>query len=237
MVLRALSKSVADTMGGVVLSVLVCVPATAGTIWLPGGGGISNVPTSSIEERKFEQVVRQQYDFSCGSAALATLLTFHYDDPTDETAAFSFMYEHGDQERIAREGFSLLDMKTYLENDGYQADGYQADLDTLVEAGIPAIALINYRGYQHFVVVKGVRDDRVLIGDPALGARLVSVSEFESMWDNEVLFIIRNKPEVGRRNFNGNSQWAGTARAPLGAALNEEGLASLTIKLPRIGDF
>jgi hypothetical protein len=216
---------------------LAAAPTFAGRIWLPGAGGITNVPAQSIEERKFAQVVRQQFDFSCGSAALATLLTYHYDDTTDEMKAFNYMYENGDRQKIAQAGFSLLDMKSYLEGNGYEADGYQATLATLTEAGIPAIALINYRGYQHFVVIKGLRDERVAIADPALGARLVSVAEFESMWTNGVLFIIKNQAEVGRANFNTDVQWRGLAKAPLGSALSDEGLARLTVNLPQLGEF
>jgi len=210
--------------------------ALAGTVWLPGLADI-NVPTVSVQELKFEQVVRQQYDFSCGSAALATLLTFHYDDPTDEMTAFNFMYERGDQARIAQAGFSLLDMKRYLESNGYQADGYQADLGTLANAGIPAIALINYRGYRHFVVVKGMRGGRVLLADPALGTRLATEAEFTSMWENGVLFIIKNKADVGRRFFNTDTQWGGVAYAPLGTALGASDLAALTVNLPQLGEF
>jgi hypothetical protein len=209
----------------------------AGSIWLPGSEGTVNVPTSSIAERKFRDIVRQQFDFSCGSAALATLLTFHYDHATDEMTAFRDMYEHGDREKIAQAGFSLLDMKTYLAKIGYDADGFQSDLKTLSDAGIPAIALINYRGYRHFVVVKGVRRGSVLLGDPALGTRLVSREEFEQMWDNGVLFIIKNKPEVGRKFFNNEEQWQHLAQAPLGTAIGADDLASLTVNLPRLGEF
>lgn len=212
--------------------------AVAGTVWLPGvAGGVLNVPTQSIQELKFGEVIRQQYDFSCGSAALATLLTYHYEDPTDEMQAFEVMYANGDQERIARAGFSLLDMKNYLAGRGYDSDGYQANLETLSGAGVPAIALINFQGYRHFVVVKGVRDGDVLLGDPALGLRRVSRDEFNSMWENGVLFIIKNKADVGKRHFNANVSWQKLARAPLGEALSREGLADVTVNLPLLGEF
>lgn len=211
--------------------------AGAGTVWLPGVAGISNVQAKSLQESKFEQVVRQQYDFSCGSAAVATLLTFHYARQTKEQDAFGAMYATGDKEKIAAAGFSLLDMKAYLESIGYMADGYQTTLDTLESAGVPAIALINYRGYRHFVVVKGIRNDEVLIGDPALGIKFMSRSGFEALWDNGILFIIKNKPEVGQHYFNQATEWNALGRAPLGAALALDSLAQLTVGLPRIGDF
>lgn len=218
-------------------TMLGAAPAQAGSIWLPGADGTINVPAKSIAERKFAEVVRQRFDFSCGSAAVATLLTYHYADKTDEMDAFRYMYDGGDRKKIAQAGFSLLDMKRYLAHRGYQADGYQASLATLAGAGVPAIALINYRGYRHFVVVKGLRDDSVLLGDPSLGTRLVARAEFEQMWDNGVLFIIKNKPEIGRQHFNTGAQWQHLAQAPLGTALAPADLASLTVTLPRLGEF
>ena len=211
--------------------------ARAGTIWVPGIEGISNVPADSLQEKKFSEVIRQQYDFSCGSAAVATLLTFHYGHQTDEQTAFSAMYAAGDKEKIAAAGFSLLDMKQYLESMGYQADGYEASLDTLAEAGVPAIALINHKGYRHFVVIKGIQNGEVLIGDSALGLKYQSRTEFEAIWDNGILFIIKNKPDIGQKHFNEVAVWQKLAKAPLGLALSSESLASLTVALPGIGEF
>lgn len=211
--------------------------AIAGSAWLPDIGSGSNVTISSLRERKFETIVRQQFDFSCGSAALATLLTYHYEEPTSEQEAFAAMYELGDQEKIQQLGFSLLDIKGYLETRGYEADGYQASLEALAGAGVPAIALINVQGYKHFVVVKGLTGDEVLIGDPALGLRFVPQERFTAMWENRILFIIRNRSEVGRNYFNIDREWQLLARAPLGEAVSRETLESLTISLPQLNDF
>ena len=213
--------------------------ARAGTIWLPGAGagGISVGAVDSLRERKFSEVVRQQYDFSCGSAALATLLTFHYVYPTEERSAFGAMYAAGDKEKIAAAGFSLLDMKRYLAGIGFRADGYEASIDTLAAAAVPAIALINHRGYRHFVVIKGIKNGEVMIGDPALGLRYMSRVEFEAIWENGILFIIKNNPQIGRREFNVESTWQKLGRAPLGTALSNDSLASLTVSLPRLGEF
>lgn len=223
--------------GMLAFGLLLAATAQGGSVWLPDGASVSNVQVSSLQERKFSQVIRQQYDFSCGSAALATLLTFHYDDATSEQAAFGYMFENGEQEKITRYGFSLLDMKKYLENSGYQADGYSADLETLASVGVPAIALINVRGYRHFVVIKGLENQQVLIGDPALGLRFVKREDFEAMWENGILFIIRNQSEIGRKYFNADREWRLLAKAPLGDAIDRQSLESLTVSLPRLMDI
>ena len=105
--------------------------AHAGSILIRSGSGIYNLKIESIKERRFKEVVRQQYDFSCGSAAVATLLTYHYRQPISEQAVFTAMLENGDQERIRREGFSLLDMKNFLESQGYRSNGYRVAIDKL----------------------------------------------------------------------------------------------------------
>ena len=62
-------------------------PVYAGTVNLGGGfsGGNFSINVSSIKEQRFKTIYKQQYDFSCGSATLASLLSFHYDDVVDES--------------------------------------------------------------------------------------------------------------------------------------------------------
>src|SRR3546814_658845 len=115
------------------------------------------IHVTSLKEARFKTTVPQQRDFSCGSAAVATLLTYQYGQPVTEAEVFRYMYDHGDQARIRKEGFSLLDIRGYLQSQGYKADGFVLPIDKLFEEGLPAIVLLNDRGYRHFVVVKGLR--------------------------------------------------------------------------------
>lgn len=153
----------------------------------------TGLPVTSMYERRFATVVRQQYDFSCGSAALATLLRYHYGLSVDEQATFIGMWSTGDRALIRNLGFSLLDMKRYLAGRGMTADGYQVTLSQIGTAGLPGIALINVGGYKHFVVIKGIdrglAGDSILLGDPATGLRRMTGPEFTRAW-NGVLFVI-----------------------------------------------
>lgn len=165
----------------------------AGTNRLSIGTLNTALPVASMYDRRFATVVRQQYDFSCGSAALATLLHYHYDEPVDEKTTFTGMFATGDRDAIRRLGFSLLDMKRYLAARNMPADGYRVSLAQIATARQVGIALIETGGYKHFVVVKGVEPgldgDSVLLGDPATGLRRMSAREFQRSW-NGVLFVI-----------------------------------------------
>lgn len=199
-------------------------------------GGYLAVKVTSQQETRFTGTVKQRYDYSCGSAALATLLSFHYADPVSEEEVFRSMYDAGDKEKIQKEGFSLLDMKNYLSKRGYHADGFRTSLDKLKEIGIPAIVLINYKGYSHFVVIKGVTQTEVLLGDPSRGVRRMVRSEFASMWGG-LLFLIRNEYTVAKRSFNRESEWYINPRPPLHLALERQELANITLMLPGANDF
>lgn len=201
---------------------------------LPGVGAVG-VSVQSIKERVFRNTVRQRYDFSCGSAALATLLTYHYAEPTTEEQAFKAMFADGDQERIMKLGFSMADMKRYLARLGFEANGYRVPFGKLAELGVPAIVLLNHQGYRHFVVVKGMDADRVLVGDPALGTRALPRKEFEKMWSG-VLFVILNRKRQGQASFNQPAEWRLREPAPLSVA-HSSPMADLYVLLPRSGDF
>lgn len=192
-------------------------------------GRAYNMSVKSFRAQKFEQVVPQHYDFSCGAAALATLLKYHYDVPTTEQKVLDAMFDVGDQDKIRKQGFSLLDIKNYLYTIGLPADGYRVDIKSVANVGVPGIVLINANGYMHFVVVKGVGDKHVLLGDPALGMRKVSIESFLSMW-NGIYFIIKTNLQAGQANFKMvDDKWERRRDALFNNALSNQALSHFTI--------
>ena len=105
-------------------------PQGANALDLAGVGRV-NVPVTSLKDIKFQRTLRQQYDYSCGAAALATLLSHHYHTPTPEQDVFQQMYATGDQAKIHKEGFSLLDMQRFLATRGFRADGFKLPIEKL----------------------------------------------------------------------------------------------------------
>lgn len=214
---------------------LTALSVHADSIDLQGFGGRFTVPVTSLKEARFRATMRQQFDFSCGSAAIATLLTHQYGVAVTEQVVFESMFATGDQQKIRREGFSLLDMKRFLRSRGFDADGFVQPLDKLAEAGLPAIVLVAEKGYHHFVVVKGLRDGRILIGDPATGTRSMSRTNFESIWVNRLLFVIHNHQQSAV--FNDARDWRAAPTAPLASASEREAFSSSLIPKLGPGDF
>jgi predicted double-glycine peptidase len=182
------------------LLLVLSVDARAGEVVVDADSGFV-AKVASFKELRMSRVVKQNYDFSCGSAAVATLLTYSYDMPTTEQQAFEKMYAVGDQTHIRKVGFSLLDMKKYLANRGIQADGYKVSMDQLHDLRMPLITLISPGGYNHFVVLRGWSRDSILIADPALGLRRMSASGLEQIW-NGVVFVLRDNVSIARNHYN-----------------------------------
>lgn len=150
---------------------------------------VVNVEPLMVQRNR--NVVRQQYDYSCGSAALTTVLDFYLGRNFQERQVMEGLLRFGETERIVeRRGFSLLDMKRLVTALGHPSGGFKAQEKDLYELDHPAIAPIEYAGFKHFVVIRAVHKGRVYIADPALGNITFTMSRFLEVWDNNVLFIV-----------------------------------------------
>lgn len=205
--------------------------AHAGQVAISNRFGNFQVEVKSLQEKGWDRVIRQQYDFSCGSASVATLLTFHYERETTEAEVFESMIRLGDAEQIQQHGFSMLDMKRYLDAKGLNADGFRISLDDFLRIGVPAITMINTAGYKHFVVVKGIDADSILVGDPAAGTQVVPREHFETLWNGSVLGV-REEIEVARNHFNHEQDWAVRPDSPLSSGVNRTSIGPSLLTLP-----
>lgn len=215
---------------------MLAISASAHSLeFFPNRGQLS-VPVKSIKEIQFGDVLRQQYDFSCGSAALASLLTYHYEQPSTEQTIFQVMFDNGNKELIEEQGFSMLDMKNYLGSIGLRADGFSMELSTIRKIGVPGITLVNFDGYMHFVVIKGINSDSVIIGDPSRGTITMSHEEFNHYYQNVVL-LVKNRANIGRAHFITNDDFAIYNDSPLEAGVRRESLGLFSTTLPEAGEY
>lgn len=179
----------------------------------------------------FRSVVRQRYDFSCGSAAVATLLTYHYDRPTSERTPFKAMWDLGDKEAIKKVGFSMLDMRNYLTSVGYRAEGFKLTTDQLSQVKRPVIVLLDLDGFKHFVVVKGQTEDQILVGDSVLGINKYSTEDFAKYWNGVALAIV-DGPIKKLPGYNLSGDWNRWSTAPTDQVSATATIGNLTNHLP-----
>lgn len=144
-----------------------------------------------LVEQKYRNIVRQAYDYSCGSAALTTVLNFYLGRNLTERQVMEGLLHYGESERIVeRRAFSMLDMKRLVTALGYPSGGFRASMEDLTDLDHPAIVPIHHAGFKHFVVLRTIRDGRVFLADPSVGNISFTLAQFEEKWEDNVLFIV-----------------------------------------------
>ncbi len=196
-----------------------------------GADGTYDLSVMSWSEIPFRSVVRQQYDFSCGSAAVATLLSFNFDHATTERPVFAAMWQAGDQPVIRKFGFSMLDIKRYLDRLGFTTEGFRLTIDELEKIDRPGIIILDLKGYKHFVVVKGITSSEVVVGDPMLGLMRYSFADLAAHW-NGIFLTIVDDPGHRDPHFNIADELVPWSGVPLSQGVSRRPLAQITNYLP-----
>ncbi len=219
---------------GVLIGLLVAAPAASQVQFVPeAAGGNYSVYVKTWWDIPFRSVIRQRYDFSCGSAAVATLMTYHYGLAMTEDVPFAAMWEKGDKAVIKKAGFSMFDMKNFFQSRGFQAEGYRMTVADLSKFGRPSIVLLDVGGYKHFVVVKGISKNSVLVGDSVRGITQYSLGEFGKAW-NGIVLAITKAPVDKHAFFNLARDWNPWSTAPIEANAQIAPVGQLTNSLPPI---
>ncbi|WP_138499074.1 peptidase domain-containing ABC transporter [Nostoc sp. PA-18-2419] len=91
-----------------------------------------------------------------------------------------------DLSNISRSGASLQGLTAAAESIGFATRPVKASLDKLAQQSLPAIA--HWEG-KHYIVVYEVNKKRVIVGDPAIGQRSLTPSEFQAGWSGYALLL------------------------------------------------
>ncbi len=141
----------------------------------------------SLLEFRQQNVAIQEWDLSCGAAALTTLLRYQHGlDISEKQVALAMInreeYIENPELLKIRQGFSLLDLKLFTDSTGLTGNGFGGlEFDNLLDMA-PVLVPVNLEGYNHFVIFRGVAGKRVLLADPAWGNRVLTKDKFLDAW-------------------------------------------------------
>jgi uncharacterized protein len=153
---------------------------------------VPQVTRHTLIELRNMNVVMQRLDYSCGAAALATLMRYYFNEPISEQQILKVMVARlsADELRLKEtRGFSLLDLKRAAEAFGYQAAGFKLTINELRKLAAPVIVFIRPLDYNHFAVLRATWEDRVFLADPARGNVRMTVWRFLDEWDG-IVFVL-----------------------------------------------
>lgn len=191
-----------------IVSFLVCLVMLSGCLELPLKNGQSEhqpsvVKRHTLKELRDLNVVKQKEDYSCGAAALATLLLYYYGEDTSEHELLKLLKQQISQEEWPTksvQGFSLLDLKKVAMTKGFRAAGFELTIEQLVKLTAPVIVFIEPLGYKHFAVLRGVDRGRVYLADPSRGNLRMSVHRFMEEWSG-IVFVLGKSGEEKLKDY------------------------------------
>jgi predicted double-glycine peptidase len=146
----------------------------------------------SYTTRKYAVTVRQQYDFTCGGAALATILTHYWGRPTKEVEVLDFLkqrYPGHSWDALQKKGFSLEDLIFVANKLGFEAQAASLPADELAKLDGPVIVHVKKGDYEHFTVLRKRAGGRTYISDPVLGAIVRLDEEFDQEYTGAALAV------------------------------------------------
>lgn len=184
------------------LTVLFCVmiAGSQSAVWAAEGAETDGVRRHTLKEIRDQTVIKQDLDYSCGAAALATLMSYYFADPTTEKEILDLLdialADLPEAKQILKKklGFSLLDLKKVAERKGYKAAGFELPATRLREIGVPVLVYVHPLGYQHFAVLRGVSGERVYLADPTRGNLTMSFQRFTDEYGG-VAFVLERPGE------------------------------------------
>ncbi len=156
---------------------LISLQGPATLAWIEEGSFRGSLPLVSWKELRDRELSKQQLDFSCGAASLATMLNYYHGMPTNEATILSLL-------RTNDAAASFQELADVARNNyGLEAQGYALSLDMLKTLRQPVLVYLKVRGNDHFSVLRGIDENgQVWLADSSWGNRLLTAHQFESMW-------------------------------------------------------
>lgn len=173
--------------------------ALMGLPFLPAAPALASEPPmrrpQSWQERRFAHVVRQVLEFSCGSASLATVLTFYLARPTTEAEVITLLRQRYPGEAAWRgkqeQGFSFEDLIFAAERLGFAAQAARIEVPQLPQVAGPVIIHLDKGQWQHFSVLRASRGGFHYLADPIHGQVTMLDGEFRREFTGAVLAVWR----------------------------------------------
>jgi uncharacterized protein len=170
---------------------LILILFTIGSV-LAGERSDSSIRRHTLKELRDQYIVKQKRDYSCGTAALATLMTYYFGDETSERELLNLLIDQLTKDEIElkeKRGFSLLDLKKVAQAKGYRAAGFKLTIEQLKRLAAPVLVFVEPRGYKHFAILRGIDRGRVFLADPSRGNLRMSISRFLREWHG-IIFVL-----------------------------------------------
>lgn len=144
------------------------------------------------DNRDFSDVVKQTTEYTCGPAALSTLINLMGGKTEEmEIARLSGTTEE--------KGTTMLGLKKAASEFGYSGVGKKIQFSKITKESLPFIVKIVVENEEtkelkdHFVVLKKIEGDNFFVADPVDGNIVINKKDFEKMYRGSIFSVTMTK--------------------------------------------
>ena len=178
--------------------------AACAALAVAGCSDLSGDPKDWLGVRPYKEVryaatVRQALDFTCGGAALATVLKYYWGRSTSEAQVLAVLQtrypDPGVWKAKIHDGFSFDDLEFAAKAYGFKAQGGRISAEDLGSLSGPVIVHLDKGSFQHFSVLRKMHEDQVYLSDPILGLVTLPIDRFKKEYTGAAMAIwIEGRP-------------------------------------------
>jgi ATP-binding cassette, subfamily C, bacteriocin exporter len=142
-------------------------------------------------------LVRQYDRLDCGPAALLSVLRYY--------GGHTSLVHMREMCATDIHGTTMLDMVRAAEKVGFSARGATGSFSDLAREQMPCIAhVVLANGLEHFLVIFKIAGKRLLVGDPGKGKYYLAQKEFEEIWAQRAVILLKPNGEMMHKR---NQSW------------------------------
>ena len=154
-----------------------------------------------MEIKKIKKTfVKQQDQSDCGVACLSSIIKYY--------EGYASLESIRELSGTTKQGSTLMGLYQASNQFGFDANGYEANLEYLKDLKIPSILhiLLN-KQILHYVVYYGYSSKGFLIGDPAEGIKYITSEELKEIWASKVLLQLLPNNTFVTHKLVKNAKW------------------------------
>jgi len=146
-----------------------------------------------------QNVVKQNRDYSCGAAAVATICRYYWGDNVSEAMVLRRVEDNltrAELEERVKNGLAISDLRLAAVKLGYLSTIGKLTIAKLHEVKVPLVVALRLEKSDHFVVVRGIRYGWVYLADPIRGNIRMPLWEFEEKWIENAVLVVAKKGQT-----------------------------------------
>lgn len=141
---------------------------------------------------KKDLIVIQDGAKDCGASCLLSIIRYYGGNISKEKLI--------DMTKTTKDGTTFFGISSAAESLGLTTKSYKVDdIDKIKKIIPPILCQINNNGYNHFIVIYKIYNNRLLIMDPSKGKEVIDLFDFNNIWTGYIMLFEKSLPLINNK--------------------------------------